>query len=106
MQQANDKIASLEKQLSSVTESTQTVQIPYEQIDASKFSYDKSKILGKGSFGKVYLGEFYKLSAAVKKIKYTSPRELLDFQHEVQTLMYKKFLEMLTKQEIKAFAYC
>ena len=58
------------------------------EIDVSQFSYDKSKVIGKGSFGKVYLGQYYRLAVAVKKLKYTSSRALDDFKHEVQTLMY------------------
>ena len=45
------------------------------------------KLLGKGSFGKVYEGMYYKLPVAVKKIKASDEQAMKDFQNEVQTLM-------------------
>ena len=55
-------------------------------IDPKHFEMSK-KLLGKGSFGKVYEGMYYKLPVAVKKIKASDEQAMKDFQNEVQTLM-------------------
>lgn len=49
---------------------------------------NKNKILGSGSFGKVYEGTYYKLPVAVKKPKTGHNLQALnDFKNEVQILM-------------------
>jgi serine/threonine protein kinase len=58
-------------------------------IETSQFEVSKDKLLGKGSFGKVYEGTYFKLPVAVKTLKTVhTPQALEDFRHEIQTLMY------------------
>ena len=57
------------------------------EVDKFHLIVNKETVLGKGAFGKVYEGMYYKLPVAVKKLKNTSVRAMEDFQHEVQTLM-------------------
>jgi serine/threonine protein kinase len=52
-------------------------------------NYSKEQILGRGSFGTVYYGTYYKLPVAIKKLKNVSHSDDIveDFMKEVRILM-------------------
>lgn len=57
---------------------------------ASQLEIDKSQPLGKGSFGEVYYGTYYKAPVAIKTLKsaHLTDKGMKDFANEVKTLAY------------------
>jgi hypothetical protein len=75
-----------------IVENPQKTSTPLDEnflLDISKLAVFKDKLLGKGSFGKVYEGSYFKLPVAVKKLKTSNTESALDdFRREVRILMY------------------
>ena len=60
--------------------------ISLETIDTSHLEVNKKKVLGKGSFGKVYYGRYFKSPVAVKIVKDVNKEFWKDFENEIQIL--------------------
>ena len=56
------------------------------KLDFSHLEIQKKKVLGIGSFGKVFYGKYFKSPVAIKKIKLSDDFNE-DFSNEIQILM-------------------
>ena len=56
------------------------------KLDLSHLEIQKNKVLGTGSFGKVYYGKYFKSPVAIKKLK-LNDEFYEDFNNEIQILM-------------------
>ncbi len=59
-------------------------------VDSNQLEINKNQILGKGTFGKVYLGKYFKSPVAIKKFKEVSESQEFwgDFENEIKILLY------------------
>ena len=81
--------------ITSSSTSTQIKSTISKSVEKTK-EFDRSKleistnVIGEGSFGEVYLGEYYKLPVAIKKLKRSriGERAIEDFKNEVAILVY------------------
>lgn len=83
----HNRNASLDKELQTLKNTSQSSPELF-LINFSNFQIFKDSVLGKGTFGKVYKGAYYKMPVAVKKLKTShTPQARDDFKNEIQTLM-------------------
>ena len=88
-QQLSKQNQELNKQIETLKKQNKNPLELYNLINFSQFQLNKSKILGTGSFGEVYLGSYYELPVAVKMLKTGHDLQVLeDFKNEIQILMY------------------
>ena len=68
-------------------EIVQTSSLSDYLVNSPQLEFSKEKILGKGTFGKVYQGTYYKSPVAVKKVKNIAEEAMDDFTKEMKILM-------------------
>ena len=81
------------KQVEEVSKQMKTLNKP-EEIEVDQLEINKMEVLGKGSFGKVYSGTYFKAPVAIKMFKDVTLNKVFwdDFDNEISILMYADIL--------------